>query len=442
MDASFKAPFDVQETQSSPSLTVTVVRTETELDGMEAGWKELVDKSDSTVYQSFEWVRTWWKYFRGRRELYCIVCMEDERVVGILPMFREKTSFLGLRVATSLKFIGSGISDYLEPIILPGYEEAFLRVVVDHLGHARKIWDIFEISDVSDSTPISRELMERFRKSGLGVFSYKGSLSSQVSLPSTWEELLQQLGRHTRHELKRKTQKLMENQEFEVETFGKNADDAEMVVKEMAALHGERWRSLGYGSALDDETNLAFHTELAKKFADRGWLKVYFLKINGTRVAVSYDFFFHKRVYVYQCNAHGPADVMRYSPGYVLHYFVIKQAIEDGMDIYDMLRGSETYKTTDFKSVRTGNWLVRTVFPMPSSMLRFKAFVLFELLKKIPRRLDAEYHGFKRFVITQKPSFPMMVKFLGSKFKGLWNLLGSYFSRFFSKSHSEPEDIE
>jgi CelD/BcsL family acetyltransferase involved in cellulose biosynthesis len=429
----------MQGPEDQRTLTISVTQTEIGFDDMEGVWKELADGSNCTIYQSFEWQRTWWKYFGENRPLHCLVCKDKDNVVGILPLFKERVSFLGLRVATVLKFVGSGISDYLEPIVLPGYEESFLRAVVDHLRMTCKTWDVFEISDASESSPLSKVLMDRLRLSGLNVYAYEGSRSSQVPLPSSWDVLLQQLGRHTRHELKRKTQKLKENPQFEMETFGDNVNDTATAIREVAAVHGERWKSLGYDSVFDDATHLAFHTEVAKKLSLRGWLKIYFLKVNGIRVAASYDFQFRKRVYVFHHNAYGPDEIMKYSPGYVLHFMIIKEAIECGMEVYDMLRGNQGYKATDFKSVQTGNWLIRAVSPSGSGTARLKVFVATELLKKIPIRLGSEYHEFKRYVITQRPSVAMTTRFLISKIGSLRKTAVSYFSTFLTGSRRRNE---
>jgi CelD/BcsL family acetyltransferase involved in cellulose biosynthesis len=440
MDVSLTVPLYPEENKSIPFLKLTVLQTEDELDQMEPLWKDLVDKSNATVFQTFEWVRTWWKYFGGKHELCCIVCMDTDTLVGILPAFLERKTLLGLRVSTTMKFVGSGISDYLEPIVLPDYEDAFVQSIVKYLINERGKWDVFEITDVSETSPISKNLMERLGQSGLNVFSYEGSLTSEVRLSPTWEDHLQQLGRHTRHELKRKTQKLKENVEFEVEEFGRNSNDVKMAMKAVASLHGERWKSLGYGNAFDDEKQLAFHTEVAEKFAARGWLRIFFLKINGIRVALNQGFLFRKRVYVYVANAHAPEEIMKYSPGYVLHYLVMRHAIEEGAEVYDMLRGMQTYKATDFKAVQTGNRLMRAVSAYQSKMLRFRLFVAMEILGKVPRRLNDEYHEFKRYVITQDPSFSSMLKFISKKFLRLWNVGRSYLTGFFSDSKPPTEE--
>lgn len=432
------APTSVEEQKNV--LTVSVVDTENGFDEIEEEWKALVDKSQATIFQTFEWQRTWWKYMGRRRELYCIVCTDGEMIVGILPLFREKVRVFGLRVATWLRFIGTGLSDYLEPIILPGFEEVFWEAVLDHLYSHKKDWDIFELSDINVFTPLSKRLIDCMRDSGSVVHEYSGTLCSHVPLPSTWEGFLQQLGRHAKHELKRKTEKLKENFQFEVEKFGDRVTDVGVAVDAFASIHGGRWKGLGYESAFDDPEHLDFHIQVAEKFADRGWLRIYFLKLNGERVAVNFSFNFHNHIYVYQANASGSSEAMRYSPGYVLHCQAIKSGIEEGMEIYDMLRGKEAYKYKDFKCVQSPNSLVRVVTPGLATAVRFKLFIMLEVVKKVPVRMKREYHEFKRYLITEKPSAGSILRFLANKGKDLVNLAGSYFSKFLSRSGRSQKD--
>ncbi len=415
-------------------LRVSVIDTEDSFDGMEEVWKALVEEAQVTIFQTYEWQRTWWKYLGGNRKLYILVGTDGGRIIGILPLFKQSVNFLGVKVATWLRYIGTGLSDYLEPIIMPGYEESFVRVVLEHLDRNRKHWDIFEMSDVNVFTPLSRELVDRLRNTSCSVREYQGTLCSHVPLPQTWDGFLQQLGRHARHELKRKTEKLMENFKFEVEKFGEQVTDVGAAVETFASIHGGRWKGLGYESAFDNPEHLDFHIQVAEKFASRGWLQIYFLKLNGKRVAVNFSFVFHNRIYVYQANANGSGEAMRYSPGYVLHSQAIKKGIEEGAQIYDMLRGKEAYKYKDFKCVQTSNTMARIYYPSASGNIRFRLFILLEFARKVPIRVNREYHEFKRYLITEKPSSAMMFKFLGNKIKDLAKFGVSYFSKSLSRS--------
>jgi CelD/BcsL family acetyltransferase involved in cellulose biosynthesis len=435
--------FSTVKTTSVPvdvaQLVVSFVKREDEFYGMGETWKDIVDHSECTIFQTFEWQRTWWEYFGRNKDLYCAVCREGQEIVGLLPMFVEYTSLLGLKLIRCLRFIGTGLSDYLEPIVLPGYEELVIGAFVNSLQEHKQDWDILEISDVSETRPLPKMLIERMKASGARIYSYKGDLSSQVMLPSTWEEFLKQLGKHGRHELKRKTEKMKEGAALHVEVLGNEPSEVRGAVEGFALIHGNRWRSLGYKSAFDDDKHLDFHRKFAEEFSKRGWLQIFFLTLNGERVAVNFGFHFNKRIYVYQANAFARDEIMKCSPGFVLHCEVIKRGIEKGMTIYDMLRGSQEYKSRDFKSIQTGNWLIRAYFPSRVNSLRFKIYVLIDFFRKILRRMGREYHEFKRFVNTQNPTLPSIMGFFFARVKLASTTGFSYFRNFVSKSRSTEQ---
>jgi CelD/BcsL family acetyltransferase involved in cellulose biosynthesis len=420
---------DVGHGRRGEKCSTTVIETERELDGLENTWNEILSESDSTVFQTFEWQRTWWMYFGKGRRLHCFVFNFNGRTVGIAPMFKEPIRVLGLKIATHLQFIGSPLSDYVDIIIRPGYEVAVLEALTECLVSSAKEWDVFDIEDVSERSVIMRVLPKILEKHGVPVFTYQGNVCPQLTLPATWELFLQGLGPNGRYNFRRKSKKLQERFETEVEILENETDDLVAGVDAFVRLHGERWRSLGYPSAFDDGTHRAFHIEIAKRFARRGWLRLFFLKVNGVRVAVSFDFNYANRIYMYQANAHAPEEIMRYSPGFLINCIAIRRAITEGMKVFDFLRGDEAYKLVGMKARPSKNWLLRTAYPSKTARVRFWMFLVYELFKKSGARMRKEYYGLKRFNRTGKPSARLLVRYLFNRSRGLAQLVQDYFVR-------------
>jgi CelD/BcsL family acetyltransferase involved in cellulose biosynthesis len=401
--------------ESSAPLSFDLVEGEAAFDNLEHEWNELVDKSDCTVYQTFEWQRTWWKYFGSGKRLHILVLRRGARLAGVAPMFIEDIRAFGVRIVTALKMIGCEESDYLDVISSPDNRTEVLRTLARYISSPDGKWDFFEIRDISERFATMELLPGYLAGEGLRVYTYKGNVCPQVDLPPTWQEFLGHIGGNLRYQLKKKTDRL--NKSFPVETeVVQSGDEAvEAAVREFAVIHGNRWESLGYMNAFKDPHFLAFHVEVSQNFARRGWLRMFFLKVDGVRVAVNFDFNFHGRIYFYHGNAHASSEIMKYSPGFLLRCSAIEQGISEGMVIYDMLRGNETYKSNDFKCVPVGNWQIRALRPGLSHRARFGVFVSTELLKKIPKRLRRDYQDFRRFSMTKEPSFSMVLRFAWSK---------------------------
>lgn len=98
--------------RTAPILTLDVIDTVSHLLEIEPEWFAFARTIPGvTPFQLPQWLLTWWTHF-GNGQLHVLVFREKEAIVGIVPCFRHPWN--GLR---QLTLIGSGISDYLEPVI-------------------------------------------------------------------------------------------------------------------------------------------------------------------------------------------------------------------------------------------------------------------------------------------------------------------------------------
>ena len=90
------------------------------------------------------------------------------------------------------------------------------------------------------------------------------------------------------------------------------------------------------------EVQRSFHREFARCAFERGWLRLWFLEIDGDPVAAWYGFRFGEAESYYQSGRDPAWD--RSSVGLVLLAHTIREAMGDGMREYRLLRGGESYK--------------------------------------------------------------------------------------------------
>jgi CelD/BcsL family acetyltransferase involved in cellulose biosynthesis len=76
--------------------------------------------------------------------------------------------------------------------------------------------------------------------------------------------------------------------------------------------------------------------------AQIGLLRLYFLELEGKPVATSLCFDYASSRLLY--NSGYDLDYGYYSVGLLLNALCLREAIEQGIDYFDFLRGSETYK--------------------------------------------------------------------------------------------------
>lgn len=414
--------------EAPAALAVHVVATEAALDGLEAEWIELSQATAATVFQTWEWVRPWWRHFGRGRRLHCLLFRDGALLVGIAPLFREPVRVAGITVARRLRFLGGYHSDYLEVIVRPGYEVAVFAALGAHLGATAGDWDVLDVEAVADTSPMLSLLPPVFERHGLAVHRHPAAVCPWLSLPGSWPEFLQALGPKNRANFRQHLKKLSELYRVEIEVYRDEGDHLERAVAEFKRIHEKRWRSLGYPAAVRDA---AFHLDYARRFARRRWLRFYFLKVDGLRVAVCLIFSYRGTMYYYLSHAHGPKEVMKYSPGFLLTCLTARDGIEEGMKVYDLLRGDEAFKYQQFRAVDAANWFIRVPSPSPAARLRFRLFTARELFGKAVARVRGEYYDFRRFQRTKDPSLAATGQFLRARGAQLAGLAAAYLRRNF-----------
>jgi CelD/BcsL family acetyltransferase involved in cellulose biosynthesis len=122
-------------------------------------------------------------------------------------------------------------------------------------------------------------------------------------------------------------------------------DDAarRAILAALFRLHEMRWRGRGGSDALGGPTVAAFHEEATALALDRGWLRLYALRLGGEPVAALYGLRYGGRFSFYQ-SGFDPAH-SRSSVGLALLALSIQRALEEGAAEFDLLHGDEGYKS-------------------------------------------------------------------------------------------------
>jgi CelD/BcsL family acetyltransferase involved in cellulose biosynthesis len=158
-----------------------------------------------------------------------------------------------------------------------------------------------------------------------------------AALPATWEEYLAGLRKKDRHELRRKLRRLDDYGDYRlVQAGGDNLQESLTAFLSLMEESKEEKREF-----LTPERG-EFFGRMASAMNEAGYLRLFFLELDGERVAGSLCFDYGGRRFLYNSGyrlAYGA-----YSVGLLLKALCIKQAIEEGLSYFDFLRGQEQYK--------------------------------------------------------------------------------------------------
>jgi CelD/BcsL family acetyltransferase involved in cellulose biosynthesis len=316
---------------------LTVRRAEVpEFAQLEAEWNALLQASGAdSLFLTWDWLHTWWTHLRGSRQLYLLTVRSGAELVALAPLALAPVRLRRLVPLRNLEFLGAGTvgSDYLDLIARPGWEDAALEAISDHVAQKRLMIRLSERLDPHGWTwrEASRDVCPFIRLEG-----------------QTWESYLSTLGSAHRYNFQRRLKNLYRRHDVELRRVT-SEDERGPALARLVQLHQARWDPRG-GSEAFAPGLVSFHEEFTRRALARGWLRLSELRLDGRPVAALYGIRYGRTFSFYQ-SGFDPA-FAKESVGLVLMGVTIRSAIEEGASEYDLLHGDESYKSQWAREVR------------------------------------------------------------------------------------------
>ena len=329
-------------------MTEAVARwqtTDAQFEALRPEWNELLARSRcQSVFLTWEWLNAWWRHIGSRTSQLGILTIRipSGRLVGIGPFCITRSDVMG---ASVLRFLGTTrvSSEYLDVICESGLESQIAPAVAQALFDRSVSWDLLVLSDLLESATVLNELRPHVLARGVAWEETVSQHCPYLTLPETKEKFLSVLGASTRALLKRRTRKLMQLGAEIEEVDSADALLVSMRLDALFALHEKRWTMRGRKGNMGEDAIHLFHREVAQTFLERGWLRLYSLKVHDKVIASLYSFRYGGKLFYYQAGF--DPSWSNYSPGLVLMGQGIERAISEGLEEFDYLRGLEPYKT-------------------------------------------------------------------------------------------------
>ena len=309
-------------------------------DDLQPAWDALLQTSAVNVpFLKYGYLKLWWHSLGGGEwengEPYILLGYEQEKLVGIAPLFRTVHDGKAL-----LTFIGSKeISDYLDLIVSVKNAGSFCDAVIHHLmDEVPDLWDQIDFTNLHFTSLLLHFFQNTSLSKNISCTIEKDQPAPYFILPGNWDTYLESLDKKQRHEVRRKIRRV--EQESENYRFFFVSDEKDL------QKSGEVFLDL----MQEDPAKKIFlvpsmrtHMQnlLSWSFTE-GILKLCFLEINGVLSAGYLCFDDQKTIYIYNSGIH--AELQYFSPGWVLLSYLIQWAIENSRIVFDFMRGDESYK--------------------------------------------------------------------------------------------------
>jgi len=340
--------------EATHATRVVTIETVSRFASLRKEWSSLLQESDADcLFLTWEWLYTWWKHLAADRQLHLLTVRRDGKLLAIAPFAVRPPRPERLLPCKALEFLGTGAvgSDYLDLIVRRGAEGVALQAIADHLAEHLSV---LELRQVKAGSPLASRLASSLQQDGWAANQTVTDVCPYLEIAGqSWESYLAGVGPSHRQNVRRRLRRIAASFHVDFQQVRTEAQRRECL-KLFADLHHRRWAERQGSEALDGKGIMDFHEEFSAIALQRGWLRLFMLRLDGKPVASIYAFKYGKVFYFYQ-SGFDPA-YSSHSVGLVTMGLVIQRAIEEGVEEYDMLHGDEEYK---FLWARNGRDLVR-----------------------------------------------------------------------------------
>lgn len=304
-----------------------------------ATWNTLVEQSiANTPFSRYEYLSEWWKT-RGGGEwknpsLVLVSAMEDDRLVGIAPLFTDEHDG-----RLSLLLLGSiEISDYLDLIVREDDLPRFLSGLIDFLASSlADTWSAIDWYNLPDTSPTLAALKAESEKR---VWTYHEEIyqpTPRITLNGSFDDYLMSLDKKQRHELRRKMRRAAESGRVRFYVVDKDVDIESELESFFQLMIQDPNKAEFLHEVMRDQMSTSIRTA-----HDYGYLWLAFLEIDGIKAAATLCFDYNNKLWGY--NSGVSFDFRELSPGWVIMGYTMQWCTENGRYEFDFMRGDEDYK--------------------------------------------------------------------------------------------------
>lgn len=319
------------------------------------GFRQIIDLKDAwndlaarvgDLFCSYDWCETWWQHFGADRKLEIHVLHEVDRLVAVLPLFRETLRTAGAPLRVVRLLASDHTLDSAGLAVEPDAAIAVFNAVLDHLED-RGSWDVFHLGPLRSYVPTPDQVLEACSCHPQVQATLVGRQNDWLTvydLPDAYPAYLQRLSGTERRDTARRERKLREEHDVRIEAV-RNPLDVAAAMATLVKWHQHLWVGKGQrGQFVDWPGFEGFHRDIAERMARAGQLLLVTLTVDGQPLGAAYGYHFGPRSHAMIRGYRDDDPWRRYALGRLLHCHMVQESIGRGSAILDDGRGVFDYK--------------------------------------------------------------------------------------------------
>lgn len=356
-----------------PDLSVELVADPDSFIDMAPLWNDLLEKAGIDFpFLTHQWVRTWWECFGNGKKLHILLVKAAEEPIAIAPLMLTRRKFYGMPVRC-LEFLANVHTPRFDFIVSRRTNEAY-RAIWTAIGSQKRLWDVMLLCQVPSDSNTVDEIRRFAGKEGLPCHQWVSGDSPYLPIQESWDNYFQQVSSKHRANVTRRLRRLSEIGEVGMERISSESR-LKGALEDGFRIEGAAWKDQ-IGTSIHAQPNSRrFYSRLAERFAQMGWLRLYFLTVAGRRIAFHYSVGYGNKVYLLK-PGYDP-EFARFSAVNLLCFLFLKDAFRSGLREFDFLGVEDEWKLQWTSGARRHYWLfVFSKRPIPSLICWIKFRVL------------------------------------------------------------------
>ena len=358
-------------TPANPAANATAVHCELApitrdmLDRIEPLWIELEAGSDSSIFQSWLWIRSWISALPDSVNLYLLQIRHQDELIGLGVFGKTLSVRHGVIPSRMLCLSETGLPEFdgltvehNNMLLRRGWETQAWKAALVSLAAWDKSWDELRVSGMSSLTTLN----------AIQSLAQSHNLLAQAELnkPFFWVDLdalrndqqayLNALSSNTRQQVRKSLRLYGESGELEL-SVAQSSEQGLIYFDELRELHQRYWVAKGQPGAFASAFANHFHRTLISIGIPSGQVQLIKITVGGQTIGILYNLVQANKVCNYQAGlVYG--DNPKLKPGLVCHTMAVEMNLAQGAISYDFLMGDSQYKRSLATREEKMHWLV------------------------------------------------------------------------------------
>lgn len=297
-------------------------------------WDQLVDRVGETPFMRPGWFEAWRRAF-GTGSLEILAFRRNGRLAGVVPLQRKGGALGSPSNWHTPEFCLLAEDDEARRALAEAlFSPPRRRVTLAFVNGGRAELAACEVAAEGAGYRVLLRVLER---------------SPYVTLDGSWSAYLERLDKHRLTETRRRRRRLEEQGclTFEAED---GSERFEELLEEGFRVEASGWKAESGTAITSRPETRAFYTEVARWAAERGWLRLAFVRLDGH--AFAFQFLIEDGGVAYQLKGGYDPGYGKFAPGVLIVYEVLGRAFASGLTGYEFLGSDEPFKLEWTQDVR------------------------------------------------------------------------------------------